>query len=270
MPCGSHDPYGAYTCCIEARWRGPARRPRAGVIVSFFRLRSNAGRPCIVAAACAAALALASARGQPGDAAGITCEGTNVSVRGAEGAEAASACTAIAAAIGFLASSGMDTRAPVEVRFVSGIPPVLAGTRSFGCHVKAERRIYVLTLGQCLEQTSNLPVDEDVHRGLVAHEVGHHVASANFRVAKPTVVAHEYIAYVTMFATMPPAARERVLRLFPGEGFLSEQEMGLTIYLLDPHRFGAQAYRHFLRAENGPAFFERIVSGQALAVEDAP
>ena len=73
-----------------------------------------------------------------------------------------------------------------------------------------------------------------------------------------------------MLSTMDSEARERVLRQFPGKGFESEREIGLTIYLMDPTRFGAYAYRHFMRPENGASFIEQVLSGRALATEDPP
>ena len=201
---------------------------------------------------------------------GSPCAGTPITVHGLDAHEAASACQAVVDALAFLSASGLDTSDPAELRFVERLPVGPPDTESFGCHVRSERRIYMLSLAACQTAVSNLPVDAPVHRGLVAHEVAHHVASTNFRVPRPTRVGHEYIAYVTMYATMTAEARERVLDLFPGEGFQSERQIGLTFYLLDPHRFGANAYRHFMRPGNGVAFIERVLSGRALAVEDSP
>jgi hypothetical protein len=71
-----------------------------------------------------------------------------------------------------------------------------------------------------------------------------------------------------MFSTMPPDARERILGLYASEGFASEREIGLTMYMFNPHRFGAKAYRHFTQPGGGAPFIARILSGRALAVED--
>ena len=225
------------------------------------------------AAAAAAVLAFALSWSQPAlSDEGLRCAGTSVSVRGVDRAEVESACQGVVAAVRFLASLGLDTSAPAEVRLVEALPAIQGGAAAYGCKVKADDRIYVLNLSECrkLPLAADVPVDAAVHRGLVAHEVGHHIAAANFKVARPTIVAHEYIAYVTMFATLEPAARERLLARFPGEGFESAREIGLTVYLLDPNRFGAQAYRHFQRPGNGASFVEQVLSGRALATEDPP
>ena len=221
----------------------------------------------------AAALAFALACGQPALAdEGRRCDGTALTVYGSDRAEVQGACAGVVDAVAFLASLGLDTSTPGEIRLVEALPAIQGGAAAYGCHVKSESRIYVLNLAECrkLPLAPDLLVDAAVHRGLVAHEVGHHVAAANFRTPRPTIVALEYIAYVTMMATMETEARERILRQFAGQGFESVREISLTVYLIDPTRFGAQAYRHFQRPGNGASFVQQILSGRALATEDPP
>jgi hypothetical protein len=98
--------------------------------------------------------------------------------------------------------------------------------------------------------------------------VAHRVAETNFSVPEPTLVAQEYIAYVTLFATLPPIERERLLAAFPGSGFESASEMSAIYYSLSPNGFGAQAYRHFLKPGNGALFVRQILSGQVLTRDE--
>jgi hypothetical protein len=234
----------------------------------------NSGTPVRArVAATAAALVLTLVWNQPALAdENLHCAGTSVSVRGVDRAEVENACQGVAAAVKFLASIGLDTSVAAEVRLVEALPELQQGARAYGCKVKADDRIYVLNLSECrkLPLAGDVPVDAAMHRSLVAHEVGHHITAANFRVARPTIVAHEYIAYVTMFATLEPAARERLLARFPGDGFESTREISLTVYLIDPNRFGAQSYRHFERPGNGASFVQQVLSGRALATEHPP
>ncbi|MGZ9032370.1 MAG: DUF6639 family protein [Burkholderiaceae bacterium] len=219
-----------------------------------------------------AALAFTLAQGSDALAESLRCAGTNVTVHGAHRAEVQGACGGVVEAVAFLASLGLETGSAAEVLLVEALPAIQGGPAAYGCKSKSDNRIYVLTFAECrkLPLGPDLQVDDATHRGLVAHEVGHHIATANFRTPKPTVVAHEYIAYVTMLATMEAQARERILRQFPGEGFESVREITLTIYLIDPTRFGAHAYRHFMRPGNGASFVQRVLSGRALATEDPP
>jgi hypothetical protein len=181
-------------------------------------------------------------------------------------------CKGAADAVAFLRALGLDTAAPVEVRFVERIPDVVGGAMALGCNVNAERRIYMLTFSECHKRglAPGLPIDRALHRSLVAHEVAHHIAATNFKVAKPAVVAHEYIAYVTMLATMAPDQRDRILERFPGDGFDIERPFNLTLYMVAPHFFGAQAYRHFMQLEDGQAFLQKVLSGTVLFDEEQP
>ncbi len=147
------------------------------------------------------------------------------------------------------------------------LPEGIAPPAALGCEVRAEQRVYMLAFAACPKQgfAPDLPIDRALYRSLIAHEVAHHIAAANFKVEKPSVVAHEYIAYVTMFATMGPDQRDEILAHFPGEGWDNERGFNLSVYMMAPHFFGAQAYRHFMRLEDRQAFLERVLSGSALA-----
>jgi hypothetical protein len=100
--------------------------------------------------------------------------------------------------------------------------------------------------------------------------VAHLIAAANFKVQKPAVVAQEYIAYVTMFATMLPDQRDAILARFPGEVWDTEGGFNLALYMIAPHFFGAQAYRHFMRLEDRQAFLGKVLSGVVLTDESTP
>jgi hypothetical protein len=115
------------------------------------------------------------------------------------------------------------------------------------------------------EDWFGIPIDRALYRSLVAHEAAHVIGACNFEYPKPTIQAQEYLAYVTMFATMHPKQRELALARFPGDGYETEQQMNATIYLCDPMRFGAQVYRHFLKDGNGADFVRAILAGKVLA-----
>jgi hypothetical protein len=200
----------------------------------------------------------------------LRCERQNAVVRAADARDARTACEAVADAAGFLGRQGLDISEPIEVQVVDKLPAA-ARPEAQGCYVHRERRVYVRALRVFRKQDSflGLPIDRTVYRSLIAHEVGHAIGACNFSVPAPTLPAQEYIAYVTMFATMPEPLRRRVLQRLPGEGFKTEAEINVTVYAMNPDLFGAQAYRHFVRPENGPAFLRQVLSGRALAAGDA-
>jgi hypothetical protein len=201
----------------------------------------------------------------------IACPGIDAHVEAGDSRDTEAGCRGAADAVAFLARHGLRTAVRIEIRFVDRLPAP-ASALAHGCYVPTEQRIYMLRFSACraLASHAGVPVDRALHRGLVAHEVAHRIAAANFAVPKPTVVAQEYIAYVTMIATMAPAARARLLERLPGSGFDSERQINATYYGFDPNRFGAEAYRHYLRPANGPAFIARVLAGQALTDDDPP
>ena len=197
------------------------------------------------------------------------CPEGNVVIEAADASDFEIGCRGAAAAAEFLAASGLDGGTPIEISFVDVMPDSVAATPMVGCYVRAKNRIYVLTFARCQQRrlAHDVAIDRPVHMGLVAHEVAHRIVAANVRQVRLSTVAQEYIAYVTMYATMPEIPRERVLRQIPGDGFESDVQINATVYLIDPVRFGAQAYRHYLKPGVGRLFIASVLNGQVL-VED--
>jgi hypothetical protein len=199
----------------------------------------------------------------------LRCDGLNAIVRAADARDARTACEGAADAVRFLGGHGLKTSEPINVRVVDELPHTTR-SQAQGCYLHRERTVYVRSFrtfrrgGDILR----LPADRVLYRSVITHEVGHAIAACNFSVARPTLQAQEYIAYVTMFSTMPEKHRKGVLQKIPGAGFGSEREINVMIYLMDSDFFGAQAYRHFLKPENGPAFLHQVMSGNALAWDD--
>lgn len=97
-------------------------------------------------------------------------------------------------------------------------------------------------------------------QSFVAHEVAHAVAEANFRVPKPTLEAHEYIAYVVQLATLPKTLRHQLLAEFDNRAFQHERQISRTFLELAPEVFAVKAYRHYVAQPDPQAFFQRLLS----------
>lgn len=204
------------------------------------------------------------------DSAPARCPSANVVVDAEDQRDFETGCQAAAAAAEFLAGSGLQTAIPIEISFVDVMPEVAAGLPSVGCYVRADNHIYVFTYARCRTKTLShgVAIDRSVHMGLVAHEVAHRIVAANVGQLRLGAVADEYIAYVTMYATMPEPRRQEVLKQIPGDGFASELQINLTMYLIDPVRFGAQAYRHYLKPGIGRSFLASVLNGQVLVGDE--
>lgn len=200
------------------------------------------------------------------------CSAADAVVYAADAADVRTGCAAANEAAAFLAAQGFDPSYPIDIRFVDVMPDAASGLPTLGCFVQAQLRIYVLAFDRCRTRVlqHGLKVDRTLHRALVAHEVAHRLVIANATGGKLGLVAQEYIAYVTMFATMPDAYRTEILQQIPGTGFVSHGEINLTLYMLDPVYFGAQSYRHYLQPANGAVFLRRVVNRQALTEDNPP
>jgi hypothetical protein len=99
---------------------------------------------------------------------------------------------------------------------------------------------------------------------VITHEVAHAIVGCELGERRISTPANEYVAYVTMFATMPPALRDRALAATPGNGFDRLEHINSMIYGFDPQRFGADAYRHWTRQRDGAEFLRRVIAGEAI------
>jgi hypothetical protein len=185
-------------------------------------------------------------------------------VHAADPADARAACAGAGDALSFLGAAGLDIDVPIEIHVVERLPDgVEPGAAA--CYVHPQRRIYTRAPAG---SSSRPPAGAFRYPSLVAHEVAHAVAACNFAVARPTLQAHEYIAAVTTIATLPEAERARLLRTYPGQGFDRPEQISATLYLLAPTWFAVEAYRHYRKPGNGPAFLHRVLSGAALSQPD--
>jgi hypothetical protein len=193
------------------------------------------------------------------------CDARNVVVRSPDYADVPMACDGARDAIVFLASQGLEATSDVTIELVPKLSKQVSAYAA-GCYLESEHRVLMLKYSAFEKCGSwfNISANRQLYRSFVAHEVAHAVAACNFKIAKPSIQAKEYIAFVTMFATMDPELRECVLSQSPGDGYEGDWQMSTTIYLLDPMRFGVQAYRHFRKPENGRDYLHAILAGRAL------
>lgn len=63
---------------------------------------------------------------------------------------------------------------------------------------------------------------------------------------------------------MPPALRSSALRATHTEGFDSLECFTPLLYMFDPMRFGAEAYRHFTASPDQAAVMREVLDGRAL------
>ena len=208
------------------------------------------------------------AHAQTTPAAELRCDGADVRVWAADLEDAAVACDGARRAMAFLASLGLATDTVIELEMQPKLPPGLRAS-AVGCYNRRTHRVTVLTYAEFLKRGTwfEVPVDRELHRSAVAHEVAHAVVGCQPGEAGLALPAHEYMAYAAMFGTMEPALRERVLANYAGTGFDNDAQINSLMYAFDPMRFGANAWKHFSQLADGRAYFRRILAGEVLRDE---
>lgn len=215
-----------------------------------------------VAGISATALLLA----EPAYARSVTCKSREVVVESSSNMDATHACQGALNATKFLVSQGLSVPTHIIILLVPKMPDGVPDS-TVGAFSKAEQRVFVLTYS-ALKKRSNpftLPLDRSLYRAIVSHEVAHAIAFQNSK-AQSSILAQEYIAYVTLFSTMAPMQREQILRRYSYDP--AWQLYAAILYLSDQLEFGAHAYWHFLRPENGQRFFRRALEGDVLTLEN--
>lgn len=254
-------------------------RPRRA-LVDGFRLadltraaraeKARRGRLRTAVQACASVLGLVlAAAAHAGDPVALdeaACPRAQVRILAAQPEDLRDACAGVHAARAFFAAHGIESDAPFVLKITADLPEESSHSAA-GSYLAERHRVYMLPYAAFREAKTwfGVPIDRDLYRSLATHEAAHAIAAPNFAVPNPTIQAEEYVAYVAMFATMPAGLRERALAALPGTGFPSEARITEVFYLFDPMRFGAEAYRHYLKPENGPQFLRRVLDGRALA-----
>jgi hypothetical protein len=205
----------------------------------------------------------------PAKARTLVCPDMRVTVRSVTPADASLACDGARDAIAFLASQGFGTDVPVLIDIAPAMPAAAART-AVGCYLESERRVVVLPFAAFRRNRTwmGVPSDARAYRSVVTHEVAHAIAACNYKGTAVPITGKEYIAYVTMLATMETDRRDRVLAAFPDPAFEGDWQMNTMVYLFDPQRFGVRAYRHYMQPGHGREFLQAILQGTAMQGAD--
>lgn len=195
----------------------------------------------------------------------LACASTSVVVSGAAGGVGGTVCAGAEDAFSFLEPLGLQLPHQVQIDLAPAMPAGL-GEDVAACTSTASRRITLLQYPAFMrhEVWMGVPPQRALYRSIVTHEVVHAIVRCHVGDRKLAVAASEYIAYVAMFATMDPALRDRVLAAHPGTGFDHVSQATLLAYAFDPTGFGAEAWRHWVRAPDRVALLHRVVAGQAI------
>lgn len=195
------------------------------------------------------------------------CADWPVNVYGAKSeVEAELACSGAADAVEFLLLAGLYLPPVIRVDLVDALPSYLAPS-GVGCYEVTTQRVVMLRLERFLLLSSwfGVPIRSELFRSAVAHEVAHALVGCHLGDRRLPLAAHEYLAYVTMFATMHVATRDEILAVNPGGGFERAGHINDLVYAIAPELFGVECYRHWVQQPDGAGFLRRVLAGEIVS-----
>lgn len=174
-------------------------------------------------------------------------------------------CAGAARAFGLLQGLGLALPERTVVTLVARMPGDLQG-RALGCYEPADGGVLLLDRAafEAAGGWFGQPADDELYRSAAAHELAHAVIGCQPRLQPLPVPAHEYAAYVAMFATMQPALRERILARYPGRGFDHTLQINSLVYTADPLRFAVDAWRQYQRRHDRNDWLRSVIAGEVV------
>lgn len=198
------------------------------------------------------------------------CPDPSIEIRYSDWLDRDTVCGGAMDAKAFLGNSGFEVAWPIRICVVPVLPS--GSPEAYGYFDGQSGLIHVLSFDAShftadAAELFGEPISRALYRSIVAHEVAHLIAERNFAVEAPARAAQEYIAYATQFATMPAEIRSRILANDHSQGFRNRRRINSIIWMFSPSQFAVEAYRHFIRPENGTGFLRGLVNGEILLDE---
>ena len=188
--------------------------------------------------------------------------GIDILVRAADADDAQMACDGATRALAFLSAAGIEAPPQTTIDIVRQLPGELAG-KAVGCYLRQSRNILLLDYRtfEAGGRWFRVPVSRELYRAVAAHETAHAVIGCHTEPKGLPVAAHEYVAYVVLFATLEPGLRDQMLAQFPGSGFRTTLQISDVNHLVNPSQFGADAWRHYLTRRDREAWLREVIAG---------
>jgi len=193
------------------------------------------------------------------------CSGTNAVVDAQVDADFETTCAMARRTTDFMRRYGFDVSHELRIIVVDALTTHDA-LPVFGTFDDRSGDVTVLSFSASQKATKGrsifgLEMNDALHQSFIAHEIAHAVAQKNFRISRPSITAHEYIAYTVQLATFPPPVRKQILEVIKVGAFENEHQIDETYLFLNPEYFAVKAYLHLMKAENGARFYKRVLSG---------
>jgi len=192
------------------------------------------------------------------------CPQIDAIVDAADGTDFEMVCRVARKTADFMDAHGFEVDQQLNITICERIP-THSRPPEFGHFDTRGDSIVVLSYPACMKATEGRLIfgqkmNLALHYSFIAHEIAHAIANRNFRSGRPSVAAHEYIAYSVQLATMPKHLRQGILDRVLVGAFCREEEISELYLNLNPEYFAVKSYLHFVKPENGARFYRRLLS----------
>ena len=194
------------------------------------------------------------------------CADKRIDVSAPSQASAAIICDQADKARAFLAACGIEGKHPLSVRVTRELAND-PGWRKGGDFDPATGRVRLLPFMSYLRVSKQKPVAAPaitrvMHTSIAAHEIAHGIFHERTAHLDLPETAHEYVAYVVQFSTLPVELQKSLIVQADLPAVTNLFMFSFFLLRADPERFALNAYRHFHQTENGCGFLNRLLDGK--------
>lgn len=194
----------------------------------------------------------------------LQCAANDFTVTAKDANDLARTCKAADKGIHLLEGCGLAQRQPVEIEIVSKID--VAGAEDcvgrYECGTNRIKIVGPASLRNVLSDKNPFYVlsSNEYFESIVVHEVSHAIFDQNTE--GRGLAEFEYVAYAMQFLSLSGTSRKRVISQIPENEVVDLAELNDFLAASAPIRFGAKAWVHFSKSDNGCAFVTSLVSGR--------
>ncbi|GAA5074546.1 hypothetical protein GCM10023209_21740 [Roseibacterium beibuensis] len=236
-----------------------AKRPGGPHLVAMTTTR------CLMVSLCLSAAAPVLADPMP-------CPGGSITVDAGSDALRTTLCQSAETLLAGLAACHLPQQRPINIVAVDEVAhPFATCLAAFDCDYDRIRLVVrddYTGLVAPDDPYANFPPDILLHT-LLSHELTHALIEQNSAGREVPLVDHEYMANALELEQMAPEWRQAILDYAMLEE-PNDSRIDIWIYRLEPRRFAANAWLHFIQPENGCDLVGRLVSGEASFEDDKP
>jgi hypothetical protein len=188
----------------------------------------------------------------------------SIVVWGADASDGVVVCEGARRAIEFLGKVGLSAPPSTPIEVVETLPGDLGG-RAVACYLRT-KKILILSYSafESGGQWFRIPVDRELYRSAAAHEMAHAMVSCHTELSALPVSAHEYVAYVVMFATMEASLRKRLLAQFPGKGFSNTLQINDLSHMVNPNQFAVDSWHDYQKRPDRDVWLLEVIAGHVV------